>query len=223
MTKKQLEAYGRTVGIELDRRETKATLLDVLAAHLDATEEVDLTAQEDVDLTAQEDVDLTAQEEVVEEELPPQNDVFEFDKILAEAKAAGHEEMIEHQLKSSVESALVATTTQIHVPSTEQSNRDARRMADHAKETSHQVELSTKIIIDQAAATTRMAEDAIRHADDLLASSVTPRDKEFVRQARYAARVLVDKAKVARRLADEATARAILQTKTTATAIAKKE
>ena len=35
MSKKQLEAYGRTVGIELDRRHSKSKLLKELQEHID--------------------------------------------------------------------------------------------------------------------------------------------------------------------------------------------
>jgi len=35
MTKNELEAYGRTVGIELDRRKKKATLIIELTEHID--------------------------------------------------------------------------------------------------------------------------------------------------------------------------------------------
>ena len=35
MSKKQLEAYGRTVGIELDRRYSKSKLLKELQEHMD--------------------------------------------------------------------------------------------------------------------------------------------------------------------------------------------
>ena len=36
MTKKKLEEYGRTIGIELDRRHSKKTLIAELNAHLDS-------------------------------------------------------------------------------------------------------------------------------------------------------------------------------------------
>ena len=35
MSKKQLESYGRTVGIELDRRHSKSKLLEELQEHID--------------------------------------------------------------------------------------------------------------------------------------------------------------------------------------------
>ena len=35
MTKNELEAYGRTVGIELDKRKKKATLIIELTEHID--------------------------------------------------------------------------------------------------------------------------------------------------------------------------------------------
>ena len=35
MSKKQLESYGRTVGIELDRRHSKSKLLKELQEHID--------------------------------------------------------------------------------------------------------------------------------------------------------------------------------------------
>lgn len=41
MTKDQLEEFGRTVGIELDRRLNKAVLIDQLTEHLSSIEESD--------------------------------------------------------------------------------------------------------------------------------------------------------------------------------------
>ena len=38
MTKDELEAYGRTVGIELDRRLTKSVLIDQLNDHIENAE-----------------------------------------------------------------------------------------------------------------------------------------------------------------------------------------
>jgi hypothetical protein len=39
MTKRELEDYGRTVGIELDRRLTKSVLIERLSDHLSSSEE----------------------------------------------------------------------------------------------------------------------------------------------------------------------------------------
>lgn len=35
MSKRELEAYGRTIGIELDKRHSKSRLIDELKSHLD--------------------------------------------------------------------------------------------------------------------------------------------------------------------------------------------
>lgn len=48
MTKDQLEEFGRTVGIELDRRLNKAVLIDQLTEHLSSIEEQDDTIEDPV-------------------------------------------------------------------------------------------------------------------------------------------------------------------------------
>ena len=198
MTKKQLEAYGRTVGIELDRRETKATLLASLVAHLDKAQESDVEVSE-----------LMIEEPEIVVVVPVVN------PEIAAAKA-----MLAQKAKDSISLASrqsAKRAADIEHSIAEQSSRDARRMADHAKETVRQVEAAAEVLANKAAVISRMAEDAARRAASLSASVVTPRDEELARQAEDAARVLSARAVLAQRKSDESKDHAEEQTTATAT------
>jgi hypothetical protein len=62
MTKNELEAYGRTVGIELDRRLTKAVLIDQLNEHIENAE---------VELSDELSDPVYLDAEIEEEDFPP--------------------------------------------------------------------------------------------------------------------------------------------------------
>lgn len=182
MTKKQLEAYGRTVGVELDRRANKATLLDALSAHIEKVED---TTVEDVQVSVPViNPEIAAAKEMLAKKA-------EESARMVERRAEMHSADIEHR-------------------AAEQASRDAQRVAAQGTEASNQADATAKVLVDQAAVMNRMADAAVQHAASLLTADENPRDKELARQAEDAARVLTARVVVAQRVAAEATDRATL-------------
>lgn len=103
MTKDELEEYGREVGIELDKRHTKADLIDELNLHLeDEVEEVEVEddVEDEVEEVEVEDEVEDEVEEVVEieplvEDIP-EIEVDQDSKLDAARTQATHHILSEH-------------------------------------------------------------------------------------------------------------------------------
>jgi|TARA_R110000764_G_C10857649_1_gene366162 hypothetical protein len=122
MSKAQLEAHGRTVGIELDRRLVKSELISQLKDYISAqqiAEEMDLEAEDD-------DLDFMAQV---------------LDPVVTEAELAA-EMLAAMALQSATAATHEADVAQADIDYSRavQSAKDARRMADQAVETQRQIE-----------------------------------------------------------------------------------
>lgn len=70
MTKNELEAYGRTVGIELDRRLTKSVLIDQLNDHIENAE-AELGSAIEAGLSDELSDPVYLDAEIEEEDFPP--------------------------------------------------------------------------------------------------------------------------------------------------------
>ena len=141
MSKAQLEAHGRTVGIELDRRLVKSELISQLKDYISAqqiAEEMDLEAEDnDLDFMAQvlEDADSCDCEDC------ECNPCECKDPVVTEAELAA-EMLAAMALQSATAATHEADVAQadINYSRAVQSAKDARRMADQAVETQRQIE-----------------------------------------------------------------------------------
>ena len=98
MTKDELEEYGREVGIELDKRHSKADLIDELNQHLeDEVEEVEVEDDvEDVveEVEVEDEVEVVEIEPLVED--IPEIEVDQDSKLDAARTQATHHILSEH-------------------------------------------------------------------------------------------------------------------------------
>ena len=141
MSKAQLEAHGRTVGIELDRRLVKSELISQLKDYISAqqiAEEMDLEAEDnDLDFMAQvlEDADSCDCEDC------ECNPCECKDPVVTEAELAA-EMLAAMALQSATAATHEADVAQADIDYSRavQSAKDARRMADQAVETQRQIE-----------------------------------------------------------------------------------
>lgn len=118
MSKAQLEAHGRTVGIELDRRLVKSELISQLKDYISAQQ-----IAEEMDLEAEDNVAQVLDPVVTEAELAAE---MLAAMALQSATAATHEADV--------------AQADIDYSRAVQSAKDARRMADQAVETQRQIE-----------------------------------------------------------------------------------
>ena len=166
MSKAQLEAHGRTVGIELDRRLVKSELISQLKDYISAqqiAEEMELEAEDnDLDFMAQvlEDADSCDCEDC------ECNPCECKDPVVTEAELAA-EMLAAMALQSATAATHEANVAQADVDYSRavQSAKDARGMADRAVETQRQIEA-------QVVRTRQMVIEAQNASDEATRNSV---------------------------------------------------
>ena len=172
MTKKQLEAYGRDIGIELDRRMTKQALIATLVTYEEQQQyedqfEFDTAEENGSDFITQvlEDFVVTPTEHPLHPDFKP--------PVATEAELAA-DMLAAMAVQSATAATHEANVAQADVDYSRavQSAKDARGMADRAVETQRQIEAqnasdeATRNSVAQAqltASAVQAAKDAMEH------------------------------------------------------------
>jgi hypothetical protein len=165
MTKKQLEAYGRDIGIELDRRMTKQALIATLVTYEEQQQyedqfEFDIAEENDSDFITQvlEDFVVTPTEHPLHPDFKP--------PVATEAELAA-DMLAAMAVQSATAATHEANVAQADVDYSRavQSAKDARGMADRAVDTQRQIEA-------QVARTRQMVIEAQNASDEATRNSV---------------------------------------------------
>ena len=147
MTKAELEAHGRTHGVELDRRETKAKLVAQLKRIISAVP-VEATLVEAI-----EEVEVE-----VEVEISVDPEVEAATALLASMAQSSSEAAAKQADKEASEAEQA---------SAEQAAKDAKRMAEQVTESHIQAVNKARILTGQAATAQRVADEATREVEVL--------------------------------------------------------
>ena len=165
MTKAELEAHGRTHGVELDRRETKAKLVDQLKRIIPAVP-VEATLVEAI--------------EEVEVEVSVDPEVEAATALLASMAQSSSEAAAKQADKEASEAEQA---------SAEQVAKDAKRMAEQAIESHIQAVNKARILTGQAATAQRVADEATREVE-VLASAAKIAKETAANTADYLAQII---------------------------------
>ena len=165
MTKAELEAHGRTHGVELDRRETKAKLVDQLKRIIPAVP-VEATLVEAI--------------EEVEVEVSVDPEVEAATALLASMAQSSSEAAAKQADKEASEAEQA---------SAEQAAKDAKRMAEQAIESHIQAVNKARILTGQAATAQRVADEATREVE-VLASAAKIAKETAANTADYLAQII---------------------------------
>ena len=165
MTKAELEAHGRTHGVELDRRETKAKLVDQLKRIIPAVP-VEATLVEAI--------------EEVEVEVSVDPEVEAATALLASMAQSSSEAAAKQADKEASEAEQA---------SAEQVAKDAKRMAEQAIESHIQAVNKARILTGQAATAQRVADEATREVE-VLATTAKIAKETAANTADYLAQII---------------------------------
>lgn len=165
MTKAELEAHGRTHGVELDRRETKAKLVAQLKRIISAVP-VEATLVEAI--------------EEVEVEVSVDPEVEAATALLASMAQSSSEAAAKQADKEASEAEQA---------SAEQVAKDAKRMAEQAIESHIQAVNKARILTGQAATAQRVADEATREVE-VLASAAKIAKETAANTADYLAQII---------------------------------
>ena len=165
MTKAELEAHGRTHGVELDRRETKAKLVAQLKRIISAVP-VEATLVEAI--------------EEVEVEISVDPEVEAATALLASMAQSSSEAAAKQADKEASEAEQA---------SAEQAAKDAKRMAEQATESHIQAVHKARILTGQAATAQRVADEATREVE-VLATTAKIAKETAANTADYLAQII---------------------------------
>ena len=165
MTKAELEAHGRTHGVELDRRETKAKLVAQLKRIISAVP-VEATLVEAI--------------EEVEVEVSVDPEVEAATALLASMAQSSSEAAAKQADKEASEAEQA---------SAEQAAKDAKRMAEQATESHIQAVNKARILTGQAATAQRVADEATREVE-VLATTAKIAKETAANTADYLAQII---------------------------------
>lgn len=165
MTKAELEAHGRTHGVELDRRETKAKLVAQLKRIISAVP-VEATLVEAI--------------EEVEVEVSVDPEVEAATALLASMAQSSSEAAAKQADKEASEAEQA---------SAEQAAKDAKRMAEQAIESHIQAVNKARILTGQAATAQRVADEATREVE-VLATTAKIAKETAANTADYLAQII---------------------------------
>jgi hypothetical protein len=165
MTKAELEAHGRTHGVELDRRETKAKLVAQLKRIISAVP-VEATLVEAI--------------EEVEVEVSVDPEVEAATALLASMAQSSSEAAAKQADKEASEAEQA---------SAEQVAKDAKRMAEQAIESHIQAVNKARILTGQAATAQRVADEATREVE-VLATTAKIAKETAANTADYLAQII---------------------------------
>ena len=165
MTKAELEAHGRTHGVELDRRETKAKLVAQLKRIISAVP-VEATLVEAI--------------EEVEVEISVDPEVEAATALLASMAQSSSEAAAKQADKEASEAEQA---------SAEQVAKDAKRMAEQAIESHIQAVNKARILTGQAATAQRVADEATREVE-VLATTAKIAKETAANTADYLAQII---------------------------------
>ena len=165
MTKAELEAHGRTHGVELDRRETKAKLVAQLKRIISAVP-VEATLVEAI--------------EEVQVEISVDPEVEAATALLASMAQSSSEAAAKQADKEASEAEQA---------SAEQVAKDAKRMAEQAIESHIQAVNKARILTGQAATAQRVADEATREVE-VLATTAKIAKETAANTADYLAQII---------------------------------
>ena len=165
MTKAELEAHGRTHGVELDRRETKAKLVAQLKRIISAVP-VEATLVEAI--------------EEVQVEISVDPEVEAATALLASMAQSSSEAAAKQADKEASEAEQA---------SAEQAAKDAKRMAEQAIESHIQAVNKARILTGQAATAQRVADEATREVE-VLATTAKIAKETAANTADYLAQII---------------------------------
>ena len=165
MTKAELEAHGRTHGVELDRRETKAKLVAKLKRIISAVP-VEATLVEAI--------------EEVQVEISVDPEVEAATALLASMAQSSSEAAAKQADKEASEAEQA---------SAEQVAKDAKRMAEQAIESHIQAVNKARILTGQAATAQRVADEATREVE-VLATTAKIAKETAANTADYLAQII---------------------------------
>ena len=165
MTKAELEAHGRTHGVELDRRETKAKLVAQLKRIISAVP-VEATLVEAI--------------EEVEVEISVDPEVEAATALLASMAQSSFDAAAKQADKEASEAEQA---------SAEQVAKDAKRMAEQAIESHIQAVNKARILTGQAATAQRVADEATREVE-VLATTAKIAKETAANTADYLAQII---------------------------------